>query len=119
MEIKRIYHVGITVKNLEKTVNFYRDILGLKMVEPPTKACAEKNNGKPVGVEGAITRICLFEIAEGHVIEFLEYLPESPIEKPMPMNALGAHHVSLLVDNIDEYVEKLKQHDIEFLFSVV
>ena len=52
-----------------------------------------------------------------HVIEFLEYLPESPIENPMPMNALGAHHVALLVDNVDEYVEKLKQHDIEFLFE--
>jgi len=117
MEIKRIYHIGITVKNLEKTVKFYRDILGLKMIEPPTKPCAEKSNGKAVGVEGAVTRICLFEIAKGHVIEFLEYQPESPIEKPVPMNALGAHHVALLVDDIDAYVEKLKQHGVEFLYE--
>jgi len=115
MRAKSISHVGITVNNLEKTAEFYRNIMGLKMIMPPSKPSAEPANGKSVGVKGAVTKICIFEVNKGHIIEFLEYQPKSPIEKPVSMNALGAHHISLLVDNIDEYVEQLEKYDIEFL----
>ena len=117
MKVKNIHHIGITVKNLEKTVEFYRDVIGLKMIEPPTKPSAESNHGQPVGVKDAVIRICLFEIAEGQIVEFLEYQPTSPIETPMPMNALGAHHIALLVDNMDDYVKKLENDNIEFLYK--
>jgi len=93
MEIKRIFHVGITINTLEKTIKFFRDILELKMIEPPSKPSAEKNNGKAVGVKGTVTRMCLFEIIKGHVIEFLEYKPKLSIKKPMFVNVLKANHV--------------------------
>jgi catechol-2,3-dioxygenase len=34
MEIKELGHVVLFVKNIERSVHFYRDILGFKMVEP-------------------------------------------------------------------------------------
>ena len=35
MEIEHIHHVSLTVKDLEKSREFYRDVLGLKEIERP------------------------------------------------------------------------------------
>lgn len=34
--MKRAWHIGITVSDIEKSINFYRDILGLKLLDGPT-----------------------------------------------------------------------------------
>ncbi len=117
MKVKRIHHIGITVNNLEKTVNFYKNIMGLKLLVPPTEPSPEIENGKPVGVDGAVIRTCLFEVSDNQILEFLEYQSESEIKGPIPMNTIGAHHLSLSVDNIDGFVEKLKKYGIEFLYK--
>ena len=45
--VGRIYHVGLTVSDLDKSIAFYRDILGLKyqgeiMMEIGRASCRER-----------------------------------------------------------------------------
>ena len=50
--VGRIYHVGLTVSNLDKSIAFYRDVLGLKfqgeimMVGEETDKMFQKKNCK-------------------------------------------------------------------------
>nr|WP_275041365.1 VOC family protein [Brachyspira hyodysenteriae] len=30
--LKEVMHIGITVSNIERSINFYRDVLGLKLI---------------------------------------------------------------------------------------
>ena len=45
------FHVGITVSDLQKSIAFYRDVLGLTLdrVEPP-----HPSRGRKLGVPGAV-----------------------------------------------------------------
>ena len=117
MKIEGIYHIGITVNNLEKSVYFYHKILGLEIIAPPGKPCAEIDDGKPVGVKGAVIRTCLLKAADDSYLEFLEYYPKSSIKNPVPMNTTGAHHISLLLDDINKSIDQLKKYNIEFLYK--
>lgn len=109
--ITGIIHGGITVKNLEASIKFYRDVLGLKLlkVEPPRKSRAEQ-----LGVPGAILQIAVFAIpGTTQTLELLDYLePESPNEYGYPVNSIGAVHIAFEVDNIDETIKNFTEHNV-------
>ncbi len=115
MKIKGITHTGITVRNLEKSLPFYRDFLGLKQISQPSDPVYDPNEGPAVGVPEAIIRTVLLEAAHRQLIELLEYTqPPSVIDKPMPQNTLGAHHVSFTVDDIEAWRDKLKDNSVDY-----
>jgi len=109
MRIKGITHTGVIVKNLEEEmIPFLRDFMGLKQLSQPRPPVYDANDGRALGVPGAILKSSLFEVSPGHLLELLEYVePDSPIERPLPQNAVGSHHVCFTVDNIHEWAEKL------------
>ena len=119
MKITSIIHVGVTVKNLEKSTLFYRDILGFRQIpQANTHVFSDEQVGKGVGVPGAAIRSILFEVVEGQILELLEYVaPPSSVEKPLPQNTLGAMHISFKVDNIQEWFEKLSVKGINFFYN--
>jgi catechol 2,3-dioxygenase-like lactoylglutathione lyase family enzyme len=53
--------------------------------------------------------------AGADVIELLQYeAPPSPIERAMPQNALGAHHVALRVDDLQATYDELSAKGVRF-----
>jgi catechol 2,3-dioxygenase-like lactoylglutathione lyase family enzyme len=109
MTIKGITHTGIIVKHLEEEmIPFLKDFLGLKQLSQPKTPVYDASDAKAVGVPGAMLKSAMFEVSPGHFLEMLEYVePASPIDRPLPQNAVGAHHVCFTVDNIQEWAEKL------------
>jgi catechol 2,3-dioxygenase-like lactoylglutathione lyase family enzyme len=117
-EMRRIHHTGIIVSDLERSIAFYHDLLGLPLASEPSPVVAEPRLGPALGVPGASLRMVTFDVG-GDTLELLEYLtPPSPIEAPMPQNALGAHHVAFLVDDIAAKVEQLEAEGVTFLSPV-
>ena len=45
MKIKKLSHVGMIVKNLEKTINFYTEVLGLELVDGPSSIFTDPEDG--------------------------------------------------------------------------
>jgi catechol 2,3-dioxygenase-like lactoylglutathione lyase family enzyme len=109
MEITGITHTGIIVRNLEEEmIPFLRDVLGLKQLSQPGSAAYDADVARAVGVPGAMVRSSVFEVSPGQLLEILEYVePPSPIEDPLPQNAVGSHHVCFTVDDIRAWAEKL------------
>src|SRR3977135_4456476 len=69
-------HTGITVSNLERSLAFWRDVLGFALSHRPhhTGALA----GEVTGVPGAEISIAVLK-GYGHKIELLEYL--APVDR--------------------------------------
>ena len=116
MTVKAVFHTGVTVSNLDISIPFYRDVLGLRLKFGPTPPASGQELSQAVGVEKAVARLAILEAENGDGLELVEYLsPPSPLTKPAPANALGAAHLALLVEDLDQVVERLRAKGVEFL----
>lgn len=109
-----IFHTGITVSNLDRSVAFYRDLLGLEVITEPTEVFSGEELSKAVGVSNASLRLAVFKVGEGR-LEILEYItPKSSVDKPLAPNNLGAMHVAFRVRDIKEKVKELEAKGVKF-----
>ena len=107
------FHVGITVADLQRSIKFYRDVLGLRLdrVEPP-----HSTRGRKLGVPEAVIEIAIMKYGEKDSIELIQYIsPEPPNEFGAPVNAIGQQHICFRVDNIKKEIERLKAQGVEFV----
>ena len=119
MKLLKLGHTGITVKNLEKSIEFYNGVLGLKVVNEPCPMNWDEEESKGLGIPEGAHRICLLTTLDGQFVELMEFggpNTESPKPTPMPLKQLGQHHISLYVENIHGCVEELKDTGVEFLY---
>lgn len=112
--MKGIIHAGITVKNLEKSLVFYRDLLGLRLVkqEPVRKARGEK-----LGVPGAVIQVAVLQTEDpATTVELIEYLePQLSAVSPAPINLPGSMHLAFHVEDIDKQVKRMKEAGVKFV----
>ena len=93
-------HTGITVTNLERSLAFWRDVLGFEL----SHRAHQKGElaAEITGVPGAEISLAVLKTPTGHKIELLEYL--APAERkhvnPRPCD-VGSVHVALTVDDLD------------------
>lgn len=93
-------HTGITVTNLERSLTFWRDVLGFELSHRAhqTGDLASEITGVP----GAEISLAVLKTPTGHKIELLEYLapPERKHIEPRPCD-VGSVHIALTVDDLD------------------
>ena len=116
--MKGMHHVGITVKDLDVSIRFYHDVLGLEFSNEPSPWFDGDDLGRAVGVPGAALRQVSLLLGDT-TLELLEYsTPPSETTEPLPSNDLGASHVAFLVDDIEATKAELEAKGITFFSSV-
>lgn len=98
-------HTGIAVRDMEASLAFYRDLLGLTVVSDRVSMIA----GEAVRAPGASARICVLAVPDSAAqLELLEYrgAGAQPIA-PRPVDP-GAAHASFWVPNITQLYERLE-----------
>jgi catechol 2,3-dioxygenase-like lactoylglutathione lyase family enzyme len=101
--MRNVHHVGITVRDLDASVAFYHDLLGLQFAVPPTPWFEGADLARGLGVEAPVAlRVALFEVGEGASwFEILQYgSPASHTDRALPQSDIGAAHVAFYVDDI-------------------
>lgn len=97
--IRRLAHIGLTVVDLDRMVQFYTTVLGLtsdsRMPHP--------RGGTIVFLKGA----------DGEMIEMIRYTDPKPHEGRDRLRT-GLHHFGLLVDDIHTEFERLTALGVEF-----
>jgi len=95
MKALKIDHIGIAVKNLDETISFYRDVLGLEV-------------GGTEIVEEQKVKVAFLPVGDSEV-ELLESTTEDgPIAKFIERNGEGLQHVAFKVENIKEAIEYME-----------
>lgn len=116
--MKGMHHVGITVKDLDVSIRFYHDVLGLGFVNEPSPWFDGPELGPAVGVPGAALRQVSLKLGDT-TLELLEYKsPPSETTKSLLSNNIGASHVAFLVDDIHATKADLEAKGIEFYSDV-
>jgi catechol 2,3-dioxygenase-like lactoylglutathione lyase family enzyme len=93
-------HTGITVSNLERSLGFWRDVLGFELSH---RAHQTGEMAREItGVAGAEISIAVVK-APGHKIELLEYLAPPDRKQHVDLRPCDAGHVhvALVVDDLD------------------
>ena len=112
--MKGMHHVGITVKDLETSIRFYHDVLGLEFSNEPTPWFEGVELGQAVGVPGAALRQVSLLLGDT-TLELLEYRsPPSQTTRPLKANDRGASHVAFLVEDIEVTKAELEAKGVEF-----
>ncbi len=113
-----LHHVGITVEDLDASVRFYHDVLGLPFANEPSPWFDGADLGPAVGVPGAVLRQVSLLLGDT-ILELLEYMsPPSETTMPLTSNNRGASHVAFLVDDIEAKKAELEGQGIEFYSPV-
>lgn len=91
----KIEHIGIATPDIESALEFWRDALGLMVVE--TEEVAEQG-----------VRVAMLPLGEPR-IELLEPTSaESPVAKFLEKRGAGIHHIAVRVDDIRATLKQLK-----------
>ena len=103
-------HTGITVSNLERSLAFWRDVLGFEF----SHTAQQKGElaQEVTGVEGAEIKLAVLRAPDGHKIELLEYLaPADRKRADIRPCDVGSVHVALLVHDLDGVLERIAASD--------
>ena len=102
----RIHHTGYTVSDLDRSVAFYRDLLGCEVI-----ATQEKEGGylaAIVGYPDAHVRMAHLRLPGGdHVIELFEYLAPPGGSADVEPRNVGASHLCFVTDDLAGLHERL------------
>ena len=103
-------HTGITVENLERSLAFWRDVLGFELSH--TAHQTGELAKEITGVAGAEIKLAVVKTPGSHKIELLEYLAP-PDRKQVALRPcdVGSVHVALLVDDLDAVLERISASD--------
>ena len=113
-----LHHVGVTVRDLDASIRFYHDVLGLEFRNEPSPWFEGDDLGRAVGVPGAVLRQVSLRLGDS-TLELLEYeQPPSDTAGPLRSQSLGASHVAFLVDDIEAAKAELETKGIEFFSGV-
>ncbi|HEY7000698.1 MAG TPA: VOC family protein [Candidatus Udaeobacter sp.] len=100
-------HTGITVSNLERSLAFWRDVLGFEFSH--TAHQTGKLAQEITGVQNAEIKLGVVKTPGGHKIELLEYL--APQERKQDAHLrpcdVGSAHVALIVDDLDAILDAI------------
>lgn len=97
--VKKVDHIGVAVRSLEKALPFYMEILHL-----PLLGIEE--------VESEKVKVAFLQVGEAK-IELLEPTSaDSPIAKFIEKRGEGIHHVALGIDSIEARMKEMKEQGI-------
>lgn len=98
----KLDHIGIAVKNLDESLKFYRDALGLEL------------EGVEI-VEDQKVKTAFLPVGDTH-IELLEATQsDSPVGKFIEKRGEGIHHIAVKVENLEKHLENLDEKEIKLI----
>jgi methylmalonyl-CoA/ethylmalonyl-CoA epimerase len=102
MKVTHIEHIGIAVENLEESIAFYENVMGLKcygIEEVPDQK----------------VRTAFFQVGDTK-IELLESTaPDGPIGKFVEKKGQGMHHIAFAVKNIEESLKHAEEKGVKLI----
>jgi catechol 2,3-dioxygenase-like lactoylglutathione lyase family enzyme len=110
--IRRYQHVSITVSNLDRSIAWYRDMMGFEPQGQASEAAGEATS-RALGLENV--RLRLATLVRGDcLLELIQYLSPLGVKTaPRPCD-VGCMHMALEVDDIRTMYRDLSAKGVKF-----
>lgn len=117
-DIGRVHHVGLTVSDLDRSVAFYRDVLGCEVVMQQ-----QKKGGYLADIVGyldAAVSMCHLRAPSGElVVELFEYHSPDLLAADLEPRRIGNAHLCFLVDDLHSVYDRLVADGVDFVSAPV
>ena len=111
--LKSFYHTGFVVRDIESSLAFYTEVMGLKLLFR-TERTGEFIE-KVVGFTNAHIKGAFLDMCNGHNLELIQYIVPPSALGHINRNDLGATHLAFFVEDIEEYYTTMSQKGLRFI----
>lgn len=105
MAVRAVSHIAVGVRDMERALRFYRDVIGLRVTSDRLQKFTSFTTGQPVSRRGVFLR---WREGPDESFVVLDQLAQPAPGKALELFDLGAHHFSFWVDSVDEVVERAR-----------
>jgi methylmalonyl-CoA/ethylmalonyl-CoA epimerase len=102
MNISHIEHIAIAVTNLEESIRYYEDMLGLSCY------AIEEVSDQQV-------RTAFFKVGETKIELLASTHPEGPVGKFIEKKGPGLHHLAFRVDDVNAALNEVAQKGVQLI----
>ena len=113
--IKGIHHASFTVSDMSKSVAFYRDLLGMKVLWDSVQAGAPFKGpvaDRLTNCPGTELHIVFLQI-QNDLIELIQYTPPGKVLKDNKASDTGSAHICFKTDDIQALYRKLSDYGVK------
>jgi lactoylglutathione lyase len=109
--ITSVNHTSFTVGDLDRSIAFYRDLLGMELMSLAGRdpAFVEKITGIP----GANLKVAYLQ-APGHRLELIQYFSPPGKKLELQTNNVGCAHLAFNVDDLPKMYAEMKAKGVHF-----
>lgn len=118
MGVQGIWHFSFTVSDIDRSVAFYADLLGLELVTRQDQA--NPYTEKLVAMPGAHLRVAMLRVPgwpagpSRHHLELVEYVSPRGVKADVRTNNVGAPHLAFVVEDIHAEYARLSAAGVRF-----
>ena len=100
--LKKIYHLGYVVEDIEAAARYYEEHFDAVLGEP-----------EEVEEQGIVA--AMFEVGESKIELVQPTRPDSPVGKFLEKRGEGFHHVAFQVEDLEGTLKELKENGVELI----
>jgi methylmalonyl-CoA epimerase len=100
--LKKIYHIGYAVQDIDAASCFYREHFGVASNQP-----------EEVQEQGIVAT--MFDVGESKIELVQPTRPDSPVAKFLERRGEGFHHVAFEVEDLETTLKDLKDSGVELI----
>ena len=111
--IKDIRHTGIVVFDLDRSMHFYMEKLGFKVLKRMNESGSFID--QILGLENIEVTTVKMVIKNNQMIELLDFSMNNKVMKEKNINHIGPTHLAFTVDDVDKMYSDFIDDGIEFI----
>jgi lactoylglutathione lyase len=114
MKVESVYHVGFTVSDIERSIEFYRDVLGMSLYRRQQGTAPYL--ATITGFEGVRLEVALLKAPDGGgMLELLQYVSHPAAATDRATNRPGNAHLCFKVSDIRAACDELRRKGVRLI----
>lgn len=113
--LRDLHHLGLTVADIERSIAFYRDTLGMELVRRRPNVDNDYV-GLQTGFPGVVLNVASFRVSPGSVqsLEVVQYMNNAGAPTEPATNRAGMSHLCITVSDLRACYEELSAKGVRF-----
>ena len=112
-DVSRIDHVGITTSDLDRSLSFYVDLLGLRLLG--RSLLSDPDVAALLGVESVEIEIADVDSGDGRILELIHYVRPAGVRVAYKSSDAPTTHIAFTVGDLGAVTERLVEAGTEVI----